>query len=76
MDYFAIGAAVVFAAFWAKGAEMENVSPLYWAGPSVLFSGIAMFGFRTGWIGVLVANLVLFAAITAWRMMKDQRGEK
>src|SRR5262245_4822203 len=71
VDYAAIGAAIVFATFGYKGAEMENISPVYWAGPSVLLSGLVMFVLAKGWIAIVLAQLAMFAAITVVRVMKD-----
>ena len=64
--------AIASGVFWAKGAEFENISPVYWAGPSVLISGIIIFGLSKGWVAVLLGHVALFAAVTAYRMLKDK----
>jgi integral membrane sensor domain MASE1 len=76
MDYAGIGAAIVFATFWYKGAEMENISPVYWAGPSVLLSGLVMFALKMGWGGIVLAQLAMFAAIAVYRVSKDMKSSE
>ena len=73
MDYMAIAAAIACATFWYKGAEMENISPVYWAGPSVLLSGIVIFGLQRGWLTLLLAQVAMLIAITIYRAMRDKK---
>lgn len=75
MDYMAIAVAIACATFWYKGAEMENIPPIYWAGPSVLLSGIVMFGLQRGWLALLLAQVAMFIAITICRAMRDKKPE-
>lgn len=75
MDYGGIGAAIFAAVFWAKGAEVEKVNPLLWAGPSVVISALAIFTAKGGWLGVLVGQLLLFVGITVYRMLREKPPE-
>ena len=72
----AIAAAIACATFWYKGAEMENVSPVYWAGPSVLLSGIVVFGLQRGWLTLLLAQVAMLIAITIYRTVRDKKPEE
>ena len=73
MDYMAIAAAIACATFWYKGAEMEHISPDYWAGPSVPLSGVVMFGLQRGWLTLLLAQLAMLIAITIYRAVRDKK---
>lgn len=76
MDYLGIAAGVAFAVFWLRGAQSENRSPLVWVAASVVISILAVFVLGRGWIGVVVGQLAMFAAITAYRMMREKdRGD-
>ena len=75
MDYAGIAAAIAAAIFWYKGAEIERVNPLAWAGPSVVISGLAIFVFTRGWLGVLLGQLALLIAITLYRTLRDKPQE-
>jgi hypothetical protein len=72
MDYMGLAAAVVFATFWYKGAEMEKVNPLYWLGPSLIVSALAIFALQKGWLAVVLGQVALLVAITVYRTIKDK----
>jgi hypothetical protein len=53
-----------FAIFYHRAAEFENESALLWCGLSVLISMTTLFYFHCGFLGVLLAQVGLFAGIT------------
>ena len=72
MDYAGIAAAIAAAVFWAKGAEMEKVSPLVWVGISVILSAVVMFMLHGSWVAVFAAQLAMFVGITVFRVVTDK----
>ena len=74
MDYAGIAAAIASAVFWTRGAAIEGISPLVWVGASLIVSAIAMFVLHQGWMGVLVGQVALLAAITLFRTLNDKGG--
>jgi uncharacterized membrane protein YagU involved in acid resistance len=75
MDYLGLAAAIAAATFWYKGAEMEKVNPLYWAGPSVILSALAIFALQRGWLGVILGQVALLVGITIFRVLRDKPQE-
>lgn len=75
MDYTAIAVAIACMTFWYKGAEMESIPPIYWAGPSVLLSGIIILGLQRGWLTLLLAQVAMFVVITVYRAARDKKPE-
>lgn len=72
MDYMGLAAAIAAGIFWYRGAEMERVNPLWWVGPSIVISGLAIFTFTRGWLGVILGQVALLVAITVYRTLKDK----
>ena len=75
MDYAGFGAATVFATFWFKGADMDKVNPLYYLGPSLIVSALAIFAVKQGWLGVVLGQIALLVAITVIRALRDKPPE-
>ena len=75
MDYAGFGAAIVFATFWFKGADMDKVNPLYYLGPSLIVSALAIFAVKQGWLGVVLGQIALLVAITVIRALRDKPPE-
>lgn len=67
-----MAAAIASAAFWTRGAAIEGISPLAWVGASLIVSVLTMAVLRQGWIGVLVGQVGLLAAITLFRTLTDK----
>jgi hypothetical protein len=76
MDYMAFAAAIASAIFWYRGAETENLPPLYWVGPSLGISAVVIVALGGGWIITLLSQVGLFAIITLYRtfIAKEQDG--
>jgi len=71
VDYAGIAAAIASAAFWTKGATIEGISPLVWVGASLIVSALTMLVLHQGWVGVLLGQVGLLAAITLFRTLAD-----
>jgi len=74
VDYAGIAAAIASAVFWTKGAAIEGISPLVWVGASLIVSLLTMVVLHQGWMGVLVGQVALLAAITLFRTLADKGG--
>ena len=72
MDYLGIAVAIVFAIFWYRGAQMEKVPPLLWAGPSIVISALALLTLTRGWLGVVFGQVALIIVIALYRTMKGK----
>lgn len=73
MDYLPLAVAIACAVFWYRGAQVENVSPLLWVGPSLVISVVVIFALKQGWGAVAVSQVALFVAITIYRTIVDER---
>ncbi len=72
MDYAGLAAAIAAAIFWAKGAEMESISPILWVGISVILSALVIFMLHGSWGAVLLSQLAMFVGITVLRVVTDK----
>jgi hypothetical protein len=72
VDYAGFAAAIASAVFWTRGAAIEGISPLVWVGASLVVSVLTMMVLRQGWMGVLVGQVGLLAAITLFRTLGDK----
>jgi uncharacterized membrane protein YfcA len=72
MDYAALAVLICGATFYARAAEMEKKSGVIWCCCSIIASLLAMFVFKGGWLSVLFSQLVLFAAITVYRVTTER----
>ena len=72
IDYTALAFALLSAAFWLKGAQIENRSPVTWVALSIGVSGIVIMLLHGGWLAILVGQLLLMIAITVFRTVTEK----
>jgi len=70
LPYTAIVVLSVCAITFYRAGVYEKSSGMLWAALSIATSFLALGVFRWGLLGVLLAQLGLFVAITVYRMMK------
>lgn len=75
MDYTAILFAALTAAFWLKGAKIEDQSPIIWVGRSIAVSVVAVVVFHGGWLAIVIGQLLLMVAVTVYRTLTDKPPE-
>lgn len=75
MPIYSMGfvAALAAAAFYYHAGEQEMDTGLPWAGLSAIVSALVLFRLQGGLIAVVLAQLGLLAAITAYRVWRDPR---
>jgi len=72
IDYTALAFAVLSAAFWLKGAQIENRSPVTWVALSIGISGIVTMLLHGGWLAIVVGQLLLMVVITVFRALSEK----
>ena len=75
MPIYSMGFVVAIAAvaLYYQAGEKEMDWGLPWAALSVVISALVLFRLQRGMIAVLLAQLGLLAAITAYRLWRDPR---
>lgn len=75
MPIYSMGFVVAIAAvaFYYQAGEKEMDWGLPWAGLSAVISALVLFRLQGGMIAVLLAQLGLLVAITAYRLWRDPR---
>ncbi len=73
MPIYSMGfvAAIAAAVFYYQAGEKEMDWGLPWAGLSAVISALVLFRLQGGFIAVLLAQLGLLVAITAYRLWRD-----
>ena len=72
MDYTAILFAVLTAAFWLKGAQLEDQSPIIWVGRSICVSVVVVMVLHGGWFAIVIGQLLLMVVITIYRTLTEK----
>jgi hypothetical protein len=62
---------LAFAFAYYKAAEIENINPWLWCGLSIAASYLTLYLFWWGMIGEIFGQVLLFAAITGYRVLSD-----
>jgi hypothetical protein len=78
MPYLEIIIALVFAIAFKSGGDMEgrignSNHGLLWAALSIGVSALVVGGLGRGWVALILAQLALFVAIGAARVMLEER---
>jgi hypothetical protein len=60
---------------WYRAAEVEGVSPWIWAGASVFVYALTWIVLQWGIFGCLLGQVLMLAAITAYRVSQSFNGE-
>ena len=76
LPYMSLIITVCAAVFYYRAALFENESPLLWTALSVLTSILALLVLGFGWLGCILCQLALLAAITLYRALRSARNRK
>ena len=72
IDYTALAFAILAVAFWTKGAQIENRSPVIWVALSVAISVIVIVLLHRSWLAILIGQLLLMVVITVYRTLTEK----